>query len=156
MGRAVSDELTAIEDWATALQQRIAPGGRRQVARAIAIELRRSQQQRIAAQRDPDDQPFAPRKPRKDLRGKRGRIKRGAMFAKLRQARWLKTRVTGTGVEVGFFGRVGHIASVHQYGQVDAVAPNGPRVRYPARRLLGFTAADRTMIRDRLIDHLSR
>jgi len=151
----VSDDLRLIEDWAAVLLLKLAPAGRRKVAQAIAVDLRRSQAQRIAAQREPDGSPFVPRKPRKDLRGKRGRIKRAAMFAKLRTSKWLKTRATPDLAEVGFTGRAGKLATVHQYGEVDAVAPGGPRVRYPRRRLLGFSEGDRTLIRDRLIDHLT-
>jgi phage virion morphogenesis protein len=151
----VSDALVTLEDWAAPLLARLAPAGRRKVAAAIAVDLRRSQQQRIAAQREPDGAPFVPRKPRKDLRGKRGRIKRAAMFAKLRTSKWLKARATPDMAEVGFTGRAGRLATVHQYGEVDQVTSDGPRVRYPRRRLLGFGESDRVMIRDRLIDHLS-
>lgn len=152
----MSDDLTALEDWATALLAKIAPAGRRKVAQAIATALRTGQQQRIAAQREPDGAPFVPRKPRKDLRGKAGRVKRQAMFVKLRTRKWLKTRATPEAAEVGFEGRAARIAGVHQRGDMDAVTPGGKRVRYPRRRLLGFTEGDRIAIRDRLIDHLSR
>lgn len=152
----MSDALTAIEDWASALLAKVSPAGRRKVAQAIATALRRSQQQRIAAQRDPEGAPFEPRKPRKDLRGKRGRVKREAMFAKLRTSKWLKTRATPEGAEVGFTGRVARIATVHQYGDMDTVTPGGKRVRYPRRPLLGYAEGDRTLIRDLLIDHLSK
>lgn len=152
----MSDDLRQIEDWASALLAKLAPAGRRKVAQAVATALRTSQQQRIAAQRDPGDAPFVPRKRRKDLRGKKGRVKQQAMFAKLRTSRWLKARATPAGAEVGFAGRVARLAAVHQYGEMDAVAPGGPRVRYPQRRLLGFAERDRTMIRDLLIDHLAR
>lgn len=152
----MSDQLTAIEDWATALLLKLAPAGRRKLAHAIATSLRRSQQERIKAQVDPDGTPFVARKPRKDLRGKKGRIKRNAMFAKLRTARWLKARATPSAATVEFVGRAGHIAAVHQFGEVDNVSPGGPRVRYAQRRLLGFGGHDRAMIRDTLIDHLQR
>lgn len=152
----MSDDLSAIEDWASALLTKVAPAGRRKVVRAIAAALRRNQQQRIATQREPDGAPFVPRKPRKDLRGKKGRVKRQALFAKLRTSKWLKTRATPESAEVGFTGRASRIATVHQYGDMDAVTPGGKRVRYPRRRLLGFAESDRTTVRDQLIDHLSR
>lgn len=151
----MSNDLTAIEDWAAALLAKVAPAGRRKVAQAIAIALRTSQRQRIASQLDPDGTPFVPRKPRKDLRGKKGRVKRQAMFAKLRTSKWLKTRATPNGAEVGFEGRVARIATIHQHGDTDEVTPGGKRVRYPRRRLLGYSEADRTSIRDLLIDHLA-
>jgi phage virion morphogenesis protein len=152
----MSDDLALLEDWAAGLLLKLAPSGRRKVAQAIATQLRRSQQQRIKAQLDPDGQPFVERKARKDLRGKKGRIKQAAMFAKLRTSRWLKARATPSAATVAFVGHAARIAAVHQYGEVDNVSPNGPRVRYAQRRLLGFTGHDRAMIRDTLIDHLSR
>jgi phage virion morphogenesis protein len=150
----MADDLTALEDWAAGLLHQISPAGRRTVAQAISRALRTSQQQRIAAQLDPEGAPFVPRKPR--LRGKKNRIKRTAMFAKLRTARYLKARATDSVASVEFTGRAGQIATVHQEGDEDRVAPGGPRVRYPRRRLLGFAGTDRAMIRDVLIDHLAR
>lgn len=150
----MSDDLVQLEDWAAGLLLKLAPAGRRAIAAAISRELRHRQQQRIAAQVDPDGAAFTPRK-RRTLRGKKGRIKRDAMFTRLRTAKYLKARATEAGASVEITGRAGQIANVHQEGTVDRVAPHGPRVRYPRRRLLGFGAGDRAMIRDVLIDHLS-
>jgi phage virion morphogenesis protein len=135
---------------------KLTPAARRQVARSIAIALRRSQQRRIAAQTSPDGSPFPARKGSSSLREKRGAIRRrkDAMFVKLRTARWLKANVTAEGAEVGFFGRVARLARVHQDGGDDRVSPGGPVARYPARPLLGFSAADRVMVRDLLLTHL--
>jgi phage virion morphogenesis protein len=153
----VADELTQLELWATALLAKLAPAQRRQLARTIALDLRRAQQQRIAAQLAPDGTPYAARKRRAEaLREKRGAIRRrnGAMFIKLRTTRWLKTNVTQGGAEVGFFGRVARLARVHQEGGRDRIAPGGPMARYPARTLLGFTPADRQHIQDRVLQYL--
>jgi len=152
----VSDDLVLLEDWATGLLLKLAPASRRAIALAISRALRHSQQQRIAAQRNPDGAAFVPRKARKKLRGKKGRVQRDAMFTKLRTAKYLKAKATEAVASVELTGRAGQIASVHQEGSEDRVAAHGPRVRYPRRRLLGFAAMDRTMIRDVLIDHLSR
>jgi len=147
----VSDaDLTLLEDWVDGLLLAISPIGRRRVAQSVAIALRRSQQQRIADQRNPDGTPYAPRKARQ-LRSKAGRIKRGKMFAKLRTAKYMKARSTAEGAEVTFTGRVERIARVHQYGLMDHVTPGGPRVRYPRRELLGFTEVDRLLVRDTLL-----
>jgi len=152
----VSDDLALLEDWATGLLLKLAPASRRAIALTISRALRQSQQQRIAAQMGPDGAAFAPRKPRKNLRGKKGRIKRDAMFTKLRTAKYLKAKATADGASVEFTGRAGQIARVHQDGGEDRVSPKGPLVRYPRRRLLGFAGIDRTMIRDILIDHMAR
>lgn len=154
----VADELTQLELWAAPLLAKLAPTQRRQLARTIALDLRRSQQRRIAAQIAPDGTPYAPRRKRAEsLREKRGAIRRqkGAMFVKLRTARWLKANVTSEGAEVGFFGRVARLARVHQEGDMDQVAPNGPVAKYPQRPLLGFTANDRERVRDQVLEYLA-
>ncbi|WP_027794566.1 phage virion morphogenesis protein [Paraburkholderia acidipaludis] len=157
----MTDELQAVEKWAGALLAQLAPAARRKVMLDIARELRRSQQTRIAAQREPDGTAYTPRKVKaqksgKKLRGKRGRIKRAAMFAKLRTARYMQVEATPTGLAIGFAGRVARIARVHQFGEVDRVSSGGPEVRYPARVLLGLTDADRGLIRDQLVQHITR
>jgi phage virion morphogenesis protein len=157
MGSArVSDtDLTLLEDWVDGLLLAINPVGRRRIAQSVAIALRRSQQQRIAGQRNPDGTPYVPRKVRR-LRDKSGRIKRGKMFAKLRTAKHLKANATAGSAEVAFMGRVARIARVHQYGLTDQVAPGGPRVRYARRELLGFTETDRLLIRETILAQFQR
>lgn len=155
----MESELTQLEAWAGVLLAKLEAPARRRLAIDIGRELRRSQQQRIAAQKAPDGTPYTPRKNQGErIRDKRGQIRRrqAAMFNKLRAARWLKTNVTGDAIEVGFFGRVARLARVHQEGLDDRVSPGGKTVRYPARPLLGFTEHDRAMIRDRLLEHLGR
>jgi phage virion morphogenesis protein len=146
-------DLTLLEDWVDGLLLTISPAGRRRIAQSVAIALRRSQQQRIADQRNPDSTPYVPRKARR-LRNKVGRIKRGRMFAKLRTAKYLKANATADSAEVAFMGRVARIARVHQYGLTDQVTPSGPRVRYERRELLGFSSDDRELVKGLLINHL--
>lgn len=155
------DDLSALEEWAGALLAQLDPAARRQVAVDVARELRRSQQKRIAEQRNPDGTAYEARKPRLFLRNarlreKQGRIKRRAMFAKLRTARYLKIETDSNGLAVGFAGRAARLARVHQEGQNSEVAPGGKSYKYPVRQLLGFTDADREMIRDKLLAHLAR
>lgn len=150
----MADDLRALEDWAGALLAKLEPGARRQLNQQIGRELRRSQQQRVAAQRNPDGTAYAPRKPRK-LRSKQGRIKR-QMFSKLRQARHLKLRSTADAIAVSFMGRVARIARVHQYGLRDRPERGQAEVQYERRELLGFTDADLELIRDQLLQHLTR
>ena len=156
------DDLTALEEWAGALLAQLDPAARRKVAVDVGRELRRSQQQRIKAQLNPDGSAYAPRKPRLFLRNarlreKEGRIKRRAqMFAKLRTARYLKVEVDGAGLAIGFAGRAARLARVHQEGETSEVTRGGRSYKYPVRQLLGFTDADREMIRDKLLEHLAR
>lgn len=149
----MSSDLHALEDWAGALLVKIEPKARRQLNQGIARELRRSQQQRIASQRNPDGTPYTPRKPRQ-LRGKKGRIKR-KMFTKLRQARYLKLQSDANQITIGFFARTARLARIHQYGLRDRPGKGAPDVQYARRELLGLTAADLEMIRTRLLDHLA-
>lgn len=147
----MTDNLNAVEDWAGALLKRLKPTERRKLNQTIARELRRSQQQRIAAQQNPDGSAYAPRKPRKNLR-RSGGIK---MFAKLRQARHLKLQSDADSIAVGFLGNSARIARVHQEGLEDSVERGGPKVRYARRELLGFTEAELEMLRDHLLHHLA-
>ncbi|KSG23118.1 phage virion morphogenesis protein [Pseudomonas aeruginosa] len=150
----MADNLRALEDWAGALLAKLEPGARRQLNQQIGRELRRSQQQRIAAQLNPDGSAFSPRKPRQ-LRAKKGRIKR-KMFAKLRQAKHLKVQSSADAIAIGFMGRVARIARVHQYGLRDRPERGQADVQYDRRELLGFIDADLDLIRDRLLEHLTR
>ncbi len=155
------DELGALEKWAGGMLAQLSPAARRTAMRDVARELRRSQQARIASQRNPDESAYEPRKARaakrgKKLREKKGRIKRAAMFAKLRTGRFLKIEADASGLAIGFAGRVARLARIHQFGETERVAPGGPEYRYPARVLLGFTDTDREMIRDRLLRHLTQ
>lgn len=149
----MTDNLRALEDWAGALLNRLEPKARRELCRSIARDLRRSQQQRIRAQRNPDGTPYAPRK--KQLRAKAGRIRQRKMFTRLSQTKHFKAEATANGLSVGFIGRTARIARVHQRGLRDAAIKGGPEIDYPRRELLGLTADDLDLIRSRLLDHLT-
>lgn len=131
----------------TALIANLSPQARRQLGRKIGQALRKSQSNRIARQQNPDGSAFEPRKPRKEFGKKKGRIKRKAMFAKLRTARHLKVRSNGNEVSVGFNGSSAAIAAVHQYGLTARPSKEKDfKVRYAQRELLGFTEEDIEMI----------
>lgn len=151
----MSDMLDDLGDWLTPLISRLEPAQRGKLARSVAQQLRRSQQQRIVAQRNPDGSAYAPRKPR-ELRGKQGRIKRKAkMFTKLRTVRYVKASGSPAGATVGFAGRISRIARVHQYGLRDRAERGAPDVQYARRQLLGITAAEQALIRDQVLQHLA-
>jgi len=151
------DPAAALERWASAQLAKLAAPARRRLARVLATELRRHEARRIASQHNPDGSAYTPRK-QPALRSRKGRLKqrKGAMFRKLRQARYLRTRTTAQEASIGFAGRVARIARVHQYGQRDRVSPGGPQVRYAQRELLGLTPALHTRIRALLVAHLTR
>ncbi|WP_110687024.1 phage virion morphogenesis protein [Salinicola aestuarinus] len=147
-----SDDLNQLDDWLAPLIGQLDARSRRQLARTVATDLRRSQRERIKRQQNPDGSTFAPRR----SRDRQGQIRRDAMFSTIRTAKYLRTRSTPNSATAGFFGRVGGIARTHQYGLRDRVTENGPRVKYAERELLGFSEADRERVRDGLLDHLTR
>ena len=150
----MANDLEALEDWAGVLLNKLEPAARSKLARSLAQKLRRSQQQRVKQQRNPDGSAYAARKPR-DLKGKKGRIKRQAiMFQKLPKASYLKAKGDGQSITVGFTGRVARIARVHQYGLKDRAEADAPEVRYKQRRVLGITVADLELIRTGLVASL--
>ena len=146
------DDLQRVDDWLAALLANLEPAARNRMMRQLAQELRRSQQQNIRLQRNPDGTTFEPR--RVTARSKKGRIKR-QMFAKLRTTKYLKTVATADSDSVQFDGKVQRIARVHHYGLRDRVRRNGPEARYPARRLLGVNDEVETITRDTLLRWLS-
>ncbi len=147
------DDLQQLDDWLAPLLAKLTPAKRRTLAREIARDLRRRQQQRIAAQQNPDGSSYVPRKPL--LRDRKGQIRRRAMFGKIRQASYLKAQATPDEASVGFSGRVARIASVHQLGLRDRVRSDGPEYNYPKRRLLGLSPEEVEGLRDQILRFLS-
>jgi len=146
------NDLSALEDWVAPLLRKLTPAERRKLSRQVALDLRRAQRNRIRANRNPDGSAFEPRKPR--LRSQSGRIKRRAMFRKLASPKHLKMTATPDGLTLGFLGKVGFIARVHQYGLRAKVATDGPWYQYSKRELLGFEREDVTRIQNSIIDFL--
>lgn len=156
MGRAkVTNRLETLEDWAAGLLGQLEPASRNKLARSIGQAVRRSQQQRIIAQRNPDGSKYAQRKQR-NLRGKQGRVKRKMqMFQKLRTANHLKFQTASNTVKVGFDGRIARIARVHQLGLRDRAERTAPAIKYDKREILGLTEADLDLIRDVILNDLT-
>lgn len=145
--------LEALEPWIEGYLAKLKPAERSKVARKIGIMLRRANARRIAANVQPDGSAMEPRRPQKDRRG-RLRARKGRMFAKTGKLRNMRVRPSPDGVEVDFARLVAGTAAVHHFGLIDKVdgrIPNSIRVRYPARRLLGFSPADREAIMDEVI-----
>jgi phage virion morphogenesis protein len=151
----MTNRLEALEDWASGLLEQLEPVSRNKLARSLGQALRRSQQQRIIAQRNPGGSKYAPRKQR-NLRGKQGRVKRKVkMFQKLRTASFLKVNGDGNAISVGFMGRIARVAGVHQYGLRDRAERGALDVKYEKRELLGFTDVDLDLVRDGLLAHVT-
>lgn len=145
-------DLQRVDDWLAALLANLEPAARSRMMRQLAQELRRSQQQNIRLQRNPDGSGYEPR--RVTARTKKGRIKR-QMFAKLRTTKYLKTAASADSASVQFVGSVQRIARVHHYGLRDRVNHKGPEVRYSQRRLLGVNDKVGALTRDTLLRWLA-
>jgi len=148
----MSDELQQLEEWLTPLINKLGTKERRVLAREVARDLRIANRDRIKAQTNPDGTPF---EPRNELRGRSGRIRRKAMFNKLRTAKYLRLKTNADAAEVGFLGRVARIARVHHYGLRDRVERGGPQHQYARRELIGITAKDAGRIADSVLNHLT-
>jgi phage virion morphogenesis protein len=146
------NELKPFDDKLAGLLASLSPAGRRKMAAEIAKKLRASQQQRIKQQKAPDGTPYAKRK-RQPVRGKKGRVKR-EMFAKLRTARYLKTKGSSEAAVVEFAGMVQRIARIHQEGLTDKPNKYSAIVRYDARELLGFSDYERRLVEKTVSKHL--
>lgn len=145
--------MAPLDDWLVGLMLKLSPAERKAVNRRVMYELRRRQAQRIAAQQNPDGTPYQPRAGQKNLRGKKGKIKRKAMFAKLRTQRHLKVRADANSIEVGFRGRDAVVAATHQAGSVRI--RNGRRFVTPKRELLGLSDENVNAIANAYINYLA-
>lgn len=148
-------DLAPLDAYCSALLASLQPSARRQLARQIATGMRASQAKRIASQHNPDGSDFAPRKPHK-FRSKKGSIRR-TMFAKLRTAKYLKTEASPNAAVISFAGEVQRIAQVHQFGLRDKVnRRRNLEADYPARKLLGITRTDVSLVEELVLAHLAR
>lgn len=149
------NDFAPIEQLCRDLLLRTAAPERARLLRTIGRDLRKSQSDRIASQREPDGAAFTPRRPKPPRPGK-GRLRQQKMFRKLRMAKSLKTGANADEAWVGFGGRAARIAAVHQHGMVDAPGPGQPKVRYARRILLGLTEAERSRVLDLILAHVAR
>ena len=140
--------LHELDAYLAGLLSKLEAPQRRALARAVAVELRRRQSARIAAQRNPDGTPYEPRKPQ--LRHKRGGIRR-KMFTRLRMARYMRIEADANAAVVTFASTVLRIATVHHFGVRDRVNKNGLTAKYPPRELLGLDGSDIDFITDKVL-----
>ena len=145
-------ELQQDDAWLDALLAGLEPAARKRMLRDLAQQLRRSQQNNIRMQRNPDGTAYEPR--RVTARTKQGRIRR-QMFANLRTTKSLKAVASHDTASVEFESRVQRIARVHHYGLRDRVSRKGMEVRYAKRRLLGMNHETDMLIQGKLFEYLS-
>lgn len=152
----MADDFAPIQRVVADLLATTAPAERLRILRAVAQAVRRSQAARIGRQQNPDGSAFAPRKAGAPQRFRRqGKLRKGAMFRKLRTARHLRAGADADEAWVGFTGRVARIAAVHQEGAADRPAKGVAPVRYARRILLGLNDADRNLALDLVLEKLA-
>lgn len=153
-------ELQQLETWCSDLLHKMDAANRRRLTLDLAKRLRTTNTGRIKAQTGPEGEAWPKRKPQGEGLGNQARAaalrkkSKRPMFEKLRRAKWLKANGTADAATVQFAGRAARIAAVHHSGLSDEVKPGGPKYRYPARPLLGISAADADMLRDAILQHL--
>jgi phage virion morphogenesis protein len=142
-----ADPLAPVEAWLAHALAALEPGARRALFGDIGRELRKRNQKRMSRQTGPEGKPWRARKP-----NKHGRVRAAVkMMRGLREARRMTMKAAPGGVEIGYSGRLGRIASVHHFGSVDAVTKGGPLVKYAARPLLGAAPEDVAYVRERIM-----
>lgn len=149
----MADDLQRLESWLAPLLHKLEPAQSRQLAREVARNLRKANQQSMAAQTSPEGQAWEPRKHR--ARDAKGKLRQGPMFRKLRNAKSLKAQAFGSEAVVQFVGRAERIARTHHFGLRDFVSPGGAQYDYPARPLLGITQEQIEQISDLILKHLT-
>ncbi|MEQ6438402.1 phage virion morphogenesis protein [Comamonas sp. w2-DMI] len=125
----MADDLQRLSDWVAPLLHKLQPAERRQLARQVAVMLRRENQRSIAAQHGPLGEAWAPRKSRS--RDQRGKLRAGSMFRKLRTARHLRAQTFTDATVLRFVGYAQRIAQVHHFGLQDKVSKTGAQYNSP-------------------------
>lgn len=148
----MAEDLHELESWLEGLLLQVSPAQLRMVNRRVAVDIRREQSRRISRQINPDGTPYVARTA-KNLRQKKGKIKRKSMFVKLRTIKHLRTRTNDKEIRVGFTGRSAVIALVHHYGLTQT--QRGKTYRMPKRELLGLSGADIEFLSESYLKHLA-
>lgn len=147
-------ELNPLIDRLNGIIQSAEPAARKALIKQIAMNVRRTQADRIKENRNPDGSQYEGRKVSR-LAQKKGDIRK-KMFRKMIRAKWLKAKSTATDASIEFIGRAGQIARVSQYGLRDRVNKRGLEVKYPQRELLGLTSQEVEMIEDIVLSSMTR
>jgi phage virion morphogenesis protein len=143
----MNGDLDALEPWLGGLLAKTAPTQRMALSRRVGQIMRKFNAARVNANVEPNGTPMAPRNPKKPRKGRKERRgKAGRMFKRIELARNMRVTPGADEVSLSFNSRVARTAQVHHFGEEDAVdrrIRNSIRVRYKARRLLGFGPGDR-------------
>lgn len=156
----MNGDMDALEPWLGGLLAKTEPRQRMVIARKVGQTMRKFNAVRVNANVQPDGTPMAPRNPKKPRKGgKERKGKAGRMFKRIELARNMQIRASADEVSLSFNSRVAKTAEVHHFGLEDAVDArrrNSIRVRYKARRLLGFGPGDREALLGELMGWLEQ
>lgn len=143
----MANDLSRVDEWFGRILAGMAPAQRRKATLKLGRLLRQANLKRIGANVDPDGAAFAPRKPRRDLRGRLRKGAGGKMFKGLRKmAKW-RIDAAPDGVEISpVTNTADRVGSVSQFGLTVTVGRtrDGRKIRakYAERRLIGFARED--------------
>jgi phage virion morphogenesis protein len=132
------------------LYQNLQPSSRKRLLQGIAKDVLREQRERIAKQQNPDGSRYAERR----IDSRRKDQKRGAMFKKIRLARYTRAKTNGDNITIDFEPRVQRVAKVHQFGEMDSPRKGMHRVKYRIRELLGISDRTERVVSDALTNRL--
>ncbi|MGI2192886.1 phage virion morphogenesis protein [Shewanella baltica] len=149
-----TDDLSRLNELFDGLIQQLSPAARKQLSRDIARRLRASQAQRIKQNTAPDGSAFEARKPQPTWAKRLGAIKKKLMFQRIIRQKYLKPEYSASAASVGFTGFISRVATEHQYGLRGRINER-ISAQYPQRELLGFTASERDMIEESIINHIA-
>ncbi len=145
----MEDNVADLVKFLNPFLSKLSTGEMAKLNKKVGADLRRSQQQHISAQQNPDGSNYAPRRLRDGSRVRR------KMFTKLKSNRFMRNFSNANSVTVGFLNNVNRIATVHQYGLRDRIERHKPfTTTYERRELLGFSDMDIKMIEQSVLQHL--
>lgn len=138
---------SSLPEWVAGIASQLDNKNLRKVNRALAVEMRKANRERIRDQVDPDGQRFIDPLQKKN----------NPMFREITKARYLKYKATSRYAQAGFRGNAAHIARIHHEGRLSQVRPDSPKkYPYPERRLLGISDVDKHIIIRVLREQLSQ
>lgn len=134
-----------LDDWCKALLESLEPKESQKIMRKLVAELRKQNQKRMTAQKEPDGGAWKERaKPQNNSIAKKKK-----MMANLRKVKNFKSVVTPNLAYIGWVGFTGIAANEHHYGLKTAKG-----TQLPSRELLGATEEDQRLIYDILLNML--
>lgn len=155
-------DLSGLDDLFAALSDKQQAKARYEIAKYLRKTMRR----RLTDQEDVHDNPFEPRQREKYQYDNRisadkplfMRKRKLKMLLGFRDQAYLNIEQTDDSVSVGYNGRAGRLARVHNLGLRDRVGKRGGGyqwAQYPARQWIGINDRDEDAIRDILRGMLS-